>query len=74
MEEKMTFEQANRRLEETVRRLEQKNITLEESMKLYADACDLLAYCVKELDAYKGRITDIHRQKLEKRGGESHDK
>ena len=47
---------------------------LKGSMKLYADACDLLAYCVKELDAYKGRITDIHRQKLEKRGGESHDK
>ena len=34
MEEKMTFEQANRRLEETVRRLEQKDLTLEESMKL----------------------------------------
>lgn len=73
MEEKMTFEQANRRLEETVRQLENKSLTLDESMKLYTKACDLLAFCVTELETYKGKITEIHRQRLEKRGGESHD-
>ena len=73
MEEKMTFEQANSRIDETVRQLEQKSLTLEESMKLYAQACDLLAFCVKELETYKGKITDIHRQRLETKGGENRD-
>ncbi len=42
MEEKMTFEQANK----------------------------LLSYCVGELDAYKGQITDIHKRIVEQRGEE----
>ena len=53
MEEKMTFEQANKKLDETVRRLEDKSLSLSESMALYAQACELLSFCVRELDAYK---------------------
>ena len=67
MEEKMTFEQANKRLDETVRRLEDKSLSLSESMELYAQACELLSFCVRELDAYKGQITDIHKRIIEKR-------
>ena len=68
MEEKMTFEQANKKLDETVLRLEDKSLSLADSMALYAQACELLSFCVRELDAYKGKITDIHKRIIETRG------
>ncbi|MER2079949.1 MAG: exodeoxyribonuclease VII small subunit [Ruminococcus sp.] len=67
MDNKMTFEQANQKLDETVRKLEDKSLSLAESMELYAQACELLRFCVKELDAYKGQITEIHKRIIEKR-------
>lgn len=60
MDKEMTFEQANNKLAETVKKMEDQSLTLQESVDLYAQACELLAYCVRELDAYKGQITEIH--------------
>ncbi len=71
MEEKMTFEQANSQLDDTVRKLEDESLSLADSMALYARACELLSYCVKELDAYKGQITDIHEKIIERKGEEN---
>lgn len=56
----LTFEQANAMLDETVRRLGESGVTLDESIELYGRACELLAFCVKELDRYKGKITELH--------------
>lgn len=70
MDKYMTFEEANRALEETVSKLEDKSISLDESMALYAEACELLAFCVKSLDSYKGKIMDIHKMYIEKKGEE----
>ena len=70
MEEKMTFEQANKLLDETVGKLEDESLSLADSMALYAKACELLSYCVGELDAYKGQITDIHKRIVEQWGEE----
>ncbi len=60
MEEKMTFEEANALLKSTIAKLSDQSITLNESIELYGKACDLLAYCLKELDNYRGQITDLH--------------
>lgn len=65
MEEKMTFEQANAKLEQTVKTMENKNLTLQESLEYYAKACELIAYCKKELENFKGKIEDVH-ERIEK--------
>ncbi len=62
MDKKMTFEEANKKLEQTVKSMEDKSLTLRQSVDLYAEACDLLAYCMKELDSYKGQIEDINER------------
>ena len=62
MDKKMTFEEANEKLEETVKSMEDKSLTLQQSVDLYAEACELLAYCMKELDSYKGQIEDINER------------
>ncbi len=59
---KMTFEQANLKLEETVSKMENGNLTLNESMEQYSIACELLAYCMKELETCKGKIMDINER------------
>ena len=70
MDKNMTFEEANRALEETVSKLEDKSISLDESMALYAEACELLAFCVKALEGYKGQIMDIHKRFIEEKSEE----
>ncbi len=62
MEKKLSFEEANAKLDQTVRQMEDKSLTLQQSVDLYAQACDLLAYCLKELDSYKGQIEDINEK------------
>lgn len=62
MDKKMTFEEANEKLEQTVKSMEDKSLTLQQSVDLYVEACELLAYCMKELDSYKGQIEDINER------------
>ena len=50
----LTFEQANELLENTVSKMESGELTLEQTMEEYAKACELLAYCMKELEHCKG--------------------
>ncbi len=70
MNDKMTFEQANALLEQTVTKMEQKGLPLQESVELYAKACELLAYCMKELEVCKGEIEDINERILRIKNGE----
>lgn len=62
MNKKMTFEQANSKLEEIVKNMENNTLTLQESVEQYAQACELLAYCMKELENSKGQIEDINER------------
>ncbi|MEE1318721.1 MAG: exodeoxyribonuclease VII small subunit [Ruminococcus sp.] len=62
MSKKMTFEEANAKLEQTVKNMESKSLTLQESVELYAQACELLSYCMKELENCKGQIEDINER------------
>ncbi|MGN0502145.1 MAG: exodeoxyribonuclease VII small subunit [Ruminococcus sp.] len=70
MDKKMTFEQANAKLEEIVKNMESKGLTLQESVEQYAQACELLAYCMKELETCKGQIEDINERIQRIKNGE----
>jgi exodeoxyribonuclease VII small subunit len=62
MKEKMTLEEANVKLEELVKKMEDGELGIEESMKCYDEAFELLSYCYKQLDTYKGEIIDINKR------------
>ncbi len=62
MNKKMSFEEANLLLEQSVKKMEDKGLTLQESVEEYAKACELLSFCMKELDSYKGQIEDINER------------
>jgi exodeoxyribonuclease VII small subunit len=51
-----SFEQALKRLEELVRRLEQGNIPLEQSLAEYSEAVELLRVCQAKLEAAQCRV------------------
>ncbi len=70
MNKKMTFEEANAKLEEIVNNMENKSLTLQESVEQYAQACELLAFCMKELESCKGKIEDINERIQRIKNGE----
>jgi len=55
-EEKHTFESAMQRAEEIVARLERGEDSLEESLRLFEQAAELIAFCRAELDSAEGRL------------------
>lgn len=61
-EKNLTFEQANKKLEETVKVLESGKLNLQESMKVYEEACVLLNFCYNELEKCKGQMQDINER------------
>ncbi len=65
MQENLTFEKANEKLEKLVDKMENGDLSLEESMKCYEQAFNLLNYCYKRLEECKGQITDIN-ERIEK--------
>lgn len=62
MSKELTFEQANKQLEEIVAKMEKGDVELEESMKLYEEAYKLLTYCTQKLEQCKGQIVDINER------------
>lgn len=55
----ITFEGAMSRLDEITAALEGKQITLEQSLKLYAESMELIAYCKSCLEETEMKITVI---------------
>lgn len=72
MDNNMTLEQANALLEQTVKKLENRDLSLEESLEEYAKACKLLAFCKGKLNEAKGKIEDINTKiaEIQRNGGE----
>ena len=56
---KQTFEKAMERLEEISQILQENNVTLDESLKLYAEGVKLLKFCNSKLEQAKIKIKDI---------------
>ena len=59
----ITYEQAEKRLEEIVVKLEEGAIPLEESMKLYEEGIKLSEFCMEKLNNAKQKIIDINEVK-----------
>lgn len=65
MSKELTYEQANKQLEEIVAKMEKSDVPLDECMKLYEQAYKLLTYCTQKLNEAKGQIVDIN-ERIEK--------
>lgn len=57
--EKLTYEQALLKLEETVKELEKGDKTLDESMKLFEQGNEMGAYCLKCIEEARLKIEQI---------------
>lgn len=62
---KQTFENAMKRLEEISDILAENNVTLDESLKLYAEGVKLLKFCNDKLNRANMKIKDIEGNILE---------
>ena len=55
----LTYEQAYKRLEEIVEKLENGSVPLEESMKLFEEGTKLANFCNTKLNAAEQRFTQL---------------
>ena len=55
----MTFEDAQRELEDIVQRLESGNVPLDEALKLWERGEELYRFCKAQLDAAQGRVEEL---------------
>lgn len=55
----MTFEEAIEKLNNIKEKLEDKNITLDESIKLYSESVEYTKFCLDELKSTEGKIVAI---------------
>lgn len=58
----MTFEEAQKELEQIVHRLETGEATLDEALKLWERGEELYAFCRAKLDAAEGRVEELARR------------
>ena len=59
MDADMTYEQAMKRLEAIVTKLESGKVKLDDAVTLYSEGAELSAFCTKYLDEIKQKITKI---------------
>ena len=59
MAAKMTYEQAMKRLEEIVEKLDDGSLPLEESIKLFEESTKLTAFCSDTLEKAKLKVTEL---------------
>ncbi len=62
MEEKLTYEQASKELEEIVAKLENGNLPMAEAVKAFERGQELVKFCFGELDTAKGKLTIIKEE------------
>lgn len=55
----LTYEQAYKRLEEIVEKLENGSVPLEESMKLFEEGTELANFCNSKLNAAEQKFTQL---------------
>jgi exodeoxyribonuclease VII small subunit len=58
----LTFESAQKELEEIVERLERGNADLDEAIKLWERGEELLRFCLERLETAEGRIEELARR------------
>jgi len=60
--ERITFEEALKKLESIVTKLEENSVTLEESVNLYEEGIKLSKYCSEILEKAELRIEKVNEQ------------
>ena len=55
----MTYDQATRRLEEIVKKIENENTPIEESLQLYKEGIELTQYCTNKIKEIETEIIII---------------
>lgn len=62
MENELTFESAEKQLQEIALKLEDENLPFSEAQKLYEKGSELVKFCLSSLDETKGKITIIKKE------------
>ena len=62
MENELTFESAEKQLQEIALKLEDDNLPFSEAQKLYEKGSELVKFCLSSLDEVKGKITIIKKE------------
>lgn len=62
MENELTFESAEKQLQEIALKLEDENLPFSEAQKLYERGSELVKFCLSSLDEVKGKITIIKKE------------
>lgn len=60
MKEKMTYEQAIKRLEDIITQLENNEIPLEDSLSLFQEGIELSQYCDQKLKSIQAKVAQIY--------------
>lgn len=63
--DELTFEKADLILDETIKKLETEKMPLRDSVECYKKACEMLCYCMEELNNCTSEVETINT-KLEK--------
>ena len=61
-EESLSLEEALVKLEETVERLQQEGVTLEESFRLYKQGMDYVKICSKTIDQVEKKVLMLNQE------------
>jgi exodeoxyribonuclease VII small subunit len=68
--ERPSFEEALKRLEEIVEKLEDESISLEKSIALYEEGIELSKHCTETLEEAELRIKKVAEQHADENGNE----
>ena len=73
MKNNKTFEEASRRLEEILQQLSDEDTPLDQSLKLYAEAAELISFCSDILRKAQITVEEIDASLTASRRGEDND-
>ncbi|MDD4110132.1 MAG: exodeoxyribonuclease VII small subunit [Clostridia bacterium] len=61
MDQELTYESAEKELNEIISKIENEKISLSEANKFYERGAELVKYCLTQLEEVKGKITIIKK-------------
>ena len=56
----MTLEEKFAKLDDTVKKMEQEDITLDESFRIYKEGMELLQYCSRKIDTVEKKMLQMN--------------